>query len=259
MMENGKSELDSKELRERIEVLEYYLGIKKGFPVFPLFLELDKIKDQGKMQEATVKFQKTHPDALIPEIAYEGDACFDLMAIEDTIIPPAMLTKGDVDIDTAKHILASGGKVILNNGKMTIVGDNNPGTSFLTMEEFLTTNPEIVSAERIEAETVKVGKAFVSVGLKMELPMGWEATFRTRSSSGVKSSMRVHPGTIDAGYRGELTVAVYNMGSTPVLVKKGQGIAQIAVRPVPKINIIEGEVNSDTQRGEKGFGSSDKV
>jgi dUTP pyrophosphatase len=251
-----------KELEDRVSTLEYHLNIKKNEPVFPISLELDKIKGLNSMnQEVTVKFERTHPDAVIPEIAYQGDACFDLFAVEDTVIPPCVSTLEVIDTRAAQGVLAAGGVVVadMGNGRVVNVESIHGDISVLSYEEFLQAYPEIDQAVTLQTTTVKVGKAFVPVGLKMELPEGWEATFRTRSGMGVKKNMRVHPGTIDAGYRGDLAVAVYNMNNKPELIKKGTGAAQVAIRPVPKINIVEGTVDPNTQRGEKGFGSSDKV
>lgn len=262
MMENRKGqEPTNQELLERIKALEYHLGIQQGLPVFPLSIELDKIRNGNLMEEVTVKFERTHPDAVLPTIAYQGDACFDLMAVEDTVIPPSVVVESVVNAETAQQILASGGEVIISDDHGTMVFNlaSSEGAGYLSLEDFLNQYPLVKNANSIKARTVHVGKAFVPVGLKMELPEGWEATFRTRSGMGVKRKMRVHPGTIDAGYRGDLAVAVYNMGSTPELIKKGTGVAQVAIRPVPKVNIVEGTVELNSQRGEKGFGSSDKV
>lgn len=261
ILHNGET---SEDLLERIKVLEYCLGIQNNLPIFPLSLELDKIRNVKLMQEVTVKFERTHPDAVLPTVAYEGDACFDLMAVEDVIVPPATLVKSEIDLKTAQQILGSVGEVVVTeaDGTTSTVTTNSESAErvkHLTLEEFLEKSPALKSAVKIEAKTVQIGKEFVPVGLKMELPLGWEATFRTRSGAGVKKSLRIHPGTIDAGYRGDLAVAVYNMSGSPELIKKGQGIAQVAIRPVPKVTIIEGQVELNSQRGEKGFGSSDKV
>ena len=203
------------------------------------------------MNEVTVKFEKTHEDAIIPEIAYEGDACFDLFAVEDTVIPPATTSFKTANLPVSDMVL---NHLMGSADSLYLINHNDQNLPCL---------PELMSDlshyKAIGYTGVELGKNFVPVGLKMELPMGWEATFRTRSSFGIKNCLRVHPGTIDAGFRGELSVAVYNMSSEPVLIKKGQGVAQVAIRPVPKVNIIEGAIGLNSQRGEKGFGSSDKV
>ena len=102
------------------------------------------------------------------------------------------------------------------------------------------------------------GRALVHTGLVMALPMGWEAQVRPRSGLALKHGVTVlnTPGTIDAGYRGEVGVILANLGDAPFSVAKGDRIAQIVIAPVTTAEIAEVEAVDDTDRGAGGFGST---
>ena len=97
----------------------------------------------------------------------------------------------------------------------------------------------------------------VSLGIAIELPEGYEMAFRTRSSFGRKG-VQIHPGTIDTGYRGYLSVFVFNHSKKMLEISIGDKIAQGAVRPILEVNFVEVEELAESERGEKGFGSSGK-
>ena len=101
-------------------------------------------------------------------------------------------------------------------------------------------------------------RALVHTGLVMELPLGYEAQVRPRSGLALKHGITVlnTPGTIDAGYRGEVGVILANFGDADFAVKKGDKIAQIVIAPVTQPEIVEvADVNA-TDRGAGGFGST---
>lgn len=100
----------------------------------------------------------------------------------------------------------------------------------------------------------------ISTGLKIALPQGYEAQIRSRSGLAAKNGVVVlnAPGTIDADYRGELVVLLFNHGKDPFEVTRGMRCAQLVIAPVSTVAWIEQSVDqgADTQRGEKGFGST---
>lgn len=109
---------------------------------------------------------------------------------------------------------------------------------------------EINSLERI----------LVPTGLSIELPAGYEAQVRPRSGLAAKHGVTVlnSPGTIDADYRGEIKVIIVNLSPTPFVINPGDRIAQMVVA---RHEIIEWEASeelSETQRGEGGFGSTNR-
>ena len=109
-----------------------------------------------------------------------------------------------------------------------------------------------------DLEIAPGARALVHTGLVMVLPPGWEAQVRPRSGLALKHGVTVlnTPGTIDAGYRGEVGVILANLGDVPFPVKKGDRIAQVVVAPVTTAAIEETDVVDDTDRGGGGFGST---
>jgi len=107
--------------------------------------------------------------------------------------------------------------------------------------------------------TIKPGKfAMIPTGLFFEIPYGYEIQVRPRSGLAAKNGVTVlnTPGTIDSDYRGELKVILINLGEQDFVVNKGDRIAQIIVSPVTTADFTITDSLSDTQRGEKGFGST---
>ena len=102
------------------------------------------------------------------------------------------------------------------------------------------------------------GRALVHTGLVMQLPPDAEAQVRPRSGLALKHGVTVlnAPGTIDAGYRGEVGVILVNHGAEPFRVEKGMKIAQIVVAPVVHAEIAETAKTDSTDRGTGGFGST---
>lgn len=99
----------------------------------------------------------------------------------------------------------------------------------------------------------------VKTGLIVELPTGTEAQIRPRSGLALKHQITVlnSPGTIDSGYRGEIGVILINHGEKTFIIEEGMKVAQMIVKPIMKINIIQKTDLTETSRGKKGFGSSD--
>jgi dUTP pyrophosphatase len=165
---------------------------------------------------APVKIKRLHEDAVIPRYARAFDAGFDLVAVEDVLIPPG---------ETAK----------------------------------------------------------IPTGLAFALPDGYELQVRPRSGISAKTKLRISnaPGTVDAGYRGEVCVLIDNIripsgevGHTCLdvsekpatvdrevdrhtyLIRKGDRIAQgvLALVPLARFEVVD-ELD-ETERGAGGFGSS---
>lgn len=101
-------------------------------------------------------------------------------------------------------------------------------------------------------------RALVKTGLVMMLPEGYEAQVRPRSGLALKHGVTVlnTPGTIDAGYRGEVGVILFNSSDVPFPVAVGDRIAQVVVAPVTHAKIEETTETDETGRGEGGFGST---
>ncbi|MGB6520253.1 MAG: dUTP diphosphatase [Candidatus Cybelea sp.] len=104
-------------------------------------------------------------------------------------------------------------------------------------------------------------RALVPTGFSIALPPGYEAQVRPRSGLAIQSGVTClnSPGTIDADYRGEVRVVLANLGSKPVLINRGDRIAQMIVAPVSRAEFEIVEELPPSPRGEGGFGSTGVV
>lgn len=111
----------------------------------------------------------------------------------------------------------------------------------------------------IAAQTILPGdSALIPTGLAIELPLGTEAQVRPRSGLALRHSITVlnTPGTVDAGYRGEISVILINHGKAAFDVEPGMRIAQMVIVPVIRATLNEVSRLSDSLRGKGGFGST---
>ncbi len=105
--------------------------------------------------------------------------------------------------------------------------------------------------------TISPGEiALVPTGLKLAIPPGYEGQVRPRSGLAVRKGLTLvnAPGTIDADYRGEVKVALINLGREPVTIARGERIAQLVVAPVARAQLVESDRLPPSSRGEGGFG-----
>ncbi|MGA0237977.1 MAG: dUTP diphosphatase [Acidimicrobiales bacterium] len=103
------------------------------------------------------------------------------------------------------------------------------------------------------------GRALVPTGIAIALPDGYAGFVQPRSGLAVKHGVTClnTPGLIDSGYRGELKVCLVNHDPTePFAVKRGERIAQLVVQAVEQVEFVEVEALDESERGDKGFGSS---
>ncbi|MBL0869101.1 MAG: dUTP diphosphatase [Phycisphaerales bacterium] len=98
----------------------------------------------------------------------------------------------------------------------------------------------------------------VSTGWAMQIEPGYEGQVRPRSGLATKHGLTVvnAPGTIDADYRGEVQVALINLGKEAVKITHGMRIAQLVIAPVMRAQVMVVETLDETQRGVGGFGST---
>ena len=111
----------------------------------------------------------------------------------------------------------------------------------------------------IEEVKLKPGKSLtVKTGISIQLPKNTEAQIRPRSGLASRHMITLlnTPGTIDEGYRGEIGVIMINHGKEDFEIKEGMKIAQMVIKPIYEVNIIESKDLNDTSRGEGGFGST---
>jgi dUTP pyrophosphatase len=101
-------------------------------------------------------------------------------------------------------------------------------------------------------------RALVPTGLKIALPLGYEAQVRARSGLALKHGIVCPnaPGTIDSDYRGECGVILTNIGADPFVIRRGERIAQLVIARHERADWAEVEALDDTARGDGGFGST---
>lgn len=98
--------------------------------------------------------------------------------------------------------------------------------------------------------------ALLPTGFKMAIPEGFEAQIRPRSGLAIKHGIGLinSPGTIDSDYRGEVKVAVINLGEEDFIFKRGDRVAQMVITRVWQAGIeVVGELD-ETKRSDGGFG-----
>ena len=101
-------------------------------------------------------------------------------------------------------------------------------------------------------------RAVINTGVHIQLPEGYEAQVRGRSGLNRDYGIVVPTGTIDADYRGEIRVVVYNLSREPYIIEEGERIAQLVICPVVQADWQQVEHLDKTDRGEGGFGSTGK-
>ncbi|HYL54846.1 MAG TPA: dUTP diphosphatase [Gemmatimonadales bacterium] len=101
-------------------------------------------------------------------------------------------------------------------------------------------------------------RRLVRTGLALAIPAGFEAQVRPRSGLALKHGLTLPntPATIDSDYRGELLVAMINLGTAPVAVQRGMRIAQLVFQRVEAVELEEVVELPPSERGQGGFGST---
>ncbi len=101
-------------------------------------------------------------------------------------------------------------------------------------------------------------RRLVRTGLALAIPPGYEAQVRPRSGLALKHGLTLPntPATIDSDYRGELLVAMINLGTEPVAVQRGMRIAQLVFQRVEAVELEEVAELPPSDRGHGGFGST---
>ena len=104
-------------------------------------------------------------------------------------------------------------------------------------------------------------RKIIGTGLKIALPIGYEAQVRPRSGLAAKHGISVlnSPGTIDADYRGEVGVILINLSNDAFTINPGERIAQLVLAKHEQIQWKIDKNLSSTARGSNGFGSTGKT
>lgn len=99
-------------------------------------------------------------------------------------------------------------------------------------------------------------RALVPTGIRIAVPVGYEAQIRPRSGLAIKNGIGLvnSPGTIDSDYRGPVQIIMINLGTKPFVIHRGDRIAQMVICPVSRALLVESDGLPETKRGEGGFG-----
>lgn len=136
--------------------------------------------------------------------------------------------------------------------EVLIVADSVPGYA----------HPGDAGADLTAAESIELApgaRATVGTGVSIALPDGYLAFVVPRSGLAAKHGITIvnSPGTVDAGYRGEIRVTLLNTDSIAAYsVAAGDRIAQLVIMPVIRARFLPVAVLPGSQRGESGFGST---
>ena len=100
----------------------------------------------------------------------------------------------------------------------------------------------------------------ISTGIAIALPPGFEAQIRPRSGLALREGLTIlnTPGTIDSDYRGEIQLIAINLGGEPIVIRRGQRIAQVIIQRVVRAEWLEVEELPASARESGGFGHTDK-
>jgi len=109
-----------------------------------------------------------------------------------------------------------------------------------------------------DAIVQKQMRKVIKTGISLDMPNNLAGLIWPRSGLSVKNGIDVLAGVVDAGYRGEIMVCLYNTSSEDVEIKRGDRIAQMIFQEVPVISLQLREELGSSQRGSNGFGSTGK-
>jgi len=111
----------------------------------------------------------------------------------------------------------------------------------------------------VDVELPPLGRVTVPTGVAIALPDGYAAFVHPRSGLADRHGLTIvnAPGTVDAGYRGEIRVTLLNTdATTPVRLSRGDRVAQLVVQPVSRARFVRAERLPGSHRGDGGFGST---
>ena len=115
---------------------------------------------------------------------------------------------------------------------------------------------DLFAIENIELAPMERGQ--IGVGIAMEIPEGYVGLVWDKSGLSHKFGIKTLGGVIDSSYRGESIIGVINLGTEPYTFEKGHKIAQMLIQKIEHLDVVEVDNLSESDRGEKGFGSTGK-
>jgi dUTP pyrophosphatase len=115
---------------------------------------------------------------------------------------------------------------------------------------------DLLAAVATPQELLPGKRLLVPTGIQIAVPEGFEAQVRPRSGLAIREGVGIlnAPGTIDADYRGEVQVILFNAGEAPFTIQRGMRIAQLVIAPTVKARLAVVDNLDATLRGAGGFG-----
>ncbi len=119
---------------------------------------------------------------------------------------------------------------------------------------------DLAAAVEDEVVLAPLERTLVPAGFALALPVGFEAQIRPRSGLALKHGVTLvnSPGTIDSDYRGEVQLAIINLGAEPVTIRHGDRVAQMVIQRVPRVSWEEVDALPASARDAGGFGHTSK-
>ena len=153
----------------------------------------------------------------------------------------------------------SGGDAAHPGASVRVAISRDPAAADLALPAYATAGSAGLDLAAAVGEPLRIGpgeRVAVPTGLRLALPEGYEAQVRPRSGLALRHGILLPnaPGTIDSDYRGEVKVILWNSGSEPFTVRRGDRIAQLVVAPVARVEWQERAGLEATERGAGGFG-----
>jgi len=115
---------------------------------------------------------------------------------------------------------------------------------------------DLFSTETVQLQSLE--RKLISTGVSMAIPVGLYGRIADRSGNAYKLGVHVMAGVIDSGYRGEIKVLLVNLSNTTVTLEAQSKIAQLILTKIEYLTPVSVESLDETDRAEKGFGSSGK-
>lgn len=116
-------------------------------------------------------------------------------------------------------------------------------------------------AQRRSIQILPGDRKLIGTGIRVQIPEGYEIQLRPRSGLALKRGITLtnSPGTIDFGFTGEIGVILENRGEGSFIIRNGDRICQGVLQAVPIAEFIEVDALDESERGERGFGSTNGV
>lgn len=138
-----------------------------------------------------------------------------------------------------------------------------PGPASLDLPAYMTEGAagmDLCADIEKKLQLAPMARALIPTGIAIALPIGFEAQIRPRSGLALKQGFTLvnTPGTIDSDYRGEIQIIAINLGAEPVVIERGQRIAQMVLQRVVRAEWQEVAELPCSGRQDGGFGHTDK-